>query len=145
MRASTNHALRSARPRSKPDRRARSTLLAITVLAATSCTSDGSPSGRSPSRVTVGLCAAATAARAGDATEARRIFFDRAHDPLHELAAAVGEQDRSAAARLLEAKEAVEAGLETGGADLADDLDQLVVATGAALVANGDAQPEPCT
>ena len=35
-------------------------------------------------------------------------FFDRVHQPLHELAAEVAASDRAAAARLLEAKEAVE-------------------------------------
>jgi hypothetical protein len=67
---------------------------------------------------------------ARDAEAARRIFFDRAHDPLHDIAEAAEEVDRSSAARLLEAKQAVEADLEAMGApELASDLGRLIVAT----------------
>lgn len=45
-----------------------------------------------------------------DAAAAR--FTDRIHTPLHELAAAARRQDRAVAARLLEAKQRVEADLD---------------------------------
>ena len=43
--------------------------------------------------------------------EARRPFYDQAHDDLHTLAADVTELDRPVAARLLRAKERVESAL----------------------------------
>jgi len=69
-----------------------------------------------------------------DPEAARTTFFDRAHDPLHDIAAAVEEVDRSSAARLLEAKQAVEADLEAMGTpELASDLGRLIAATRDAL------------
>jgi hypothetical protein len=66
--------------------------------------------------------------------EARTTFFDRAHDSLHDIAAASGEVARSSAARLLEAKQAVEADLEAMGTpELASDLGRLIAATRDAL------------
>jgi len=80
------------------------------------------------------LCEAQEAAPR-DPEQARIAFFDRAHDPLHDIAAAAQEVDRSSAARLLEAKQAVEADLERmRGPDLAPDLGRLVAATRAALM-----------
>jgi hypothetical protein len=71
---------------------------------------------------------------ARDPEEARTIFFDRAHDPLHDIAAAAEEVDRSSAARLLEAKQAVEADLEAIAApEVASDLGALIAATRGAL------------
>lgn len=71
---------------------------------------------------------------ARDAEAARTIFFDRAHDPLHDIAAAAEEVDRPSAARLLEAKQAVEANLEAMRApELASDLGRLIAATRDAL------------
>lgn len=58
-----------------------------------------------------GVCEAAEAA-AGDVEAAEAIFFDRAHDSLHELAATLDDTDRVSAARLLEAKQDVEAELD---------------------------------
>jgi hypothetical protein len=79
------------------------------------------------------LCEASDEA-ARDAEAARRIFFDRAHDPLHDIAAAAEKVDRSSAARLLEAKQAVEADLEaTAAPELTSDLGRLIVATRDAL------------
>lgn len=43
--------------------------------------------------------------------EARDLFFDRAHDPLHTVARALDGDDRPQAAALLEAKEKVESEL----------------------------------
>ena len=70
-----------------------------------------------------------------DAAEAGAIFLDRAHDGLHELARAVEEIDRPTAARLLEAKQAVEAGLEpqSSSASLAEDLEALIASARRAL------------
>ncbi len=80
------------------------------------------------------LCEAHEAAPR-DPEQARTIFFDRAHDPLHDIAAAAQEVDRSSAARLLEAKQAVEADFERMlGPDLASDLERLVAATRAGLM-----------
>ncbi|MGH2698818.1 MAG: hypothetical protein ACRDJL_06420 [Actinomycetota bacterium] len=79
------------------------------------------------------LCEAQEAA-GRDFGQARMVFFDRAHNPLHDIAAAVGEIDRSSAARLLEAKQAVEADFERmAGPELASDLGGLVAETRDAL------------
>jgi hypothetical protein len=79
------------------------------------------------------LCDAKDAA-GRDPEEARMVFFDRAHDPLHDIAAAAEEVDRSSAARLLEAKQTVEADLDgMAGPELASDLGALVAATRDAL------------
>ena len=67
------------------------------------------------------------------AAEAR--FFDRSHEALHVVARALEGVDRPMAARLLEAKQKVEAdfsGLASGDR-VADDLGRLVDATRAAL------------
>lgn len=79
------------------------------------------------------LCEAQDEA-ARDPEEARTVFFDRAHDSLHDIAAAAEEVDRASAARLLEAKQAVEADLEaTAAPELASDLGRLIGATRGAL------------
>ena len=91
-----------------------------------------------------GVCRAGEAARQGDPVGARAAFFDRSHQPLHELAAVTQERDRAAAARLLEAKERVESGLEKASPTLADDLDTLAVVTGRAMAAAGSRDPGPC-
>ena len=67
------------------------------------------------------------------AAEAR--FFDRSHTTLHLIARAVEDVDRPLAARLLEAKQKVEAdfsGLASGDR-VADDLGPLVTVTTEAL------------
>ena len=91
-----------------------------------------------------GLCQAGEAASDGDAAQARAAFFDRSHQPLHELAAVAQEGDRAAAARLLEAKQRVESGLEKASSTLADDLDTLAVVTGKAMAVAGGRDPGPC-
>jgi hypothetical protein len=80
-----------------------------------------------------------------DADMAKEIFLDRAHDWLHDLAREVAGIDRSAAARLLEAKQAVEADLERPSSSaLAKDLKALVASTRRALeVTNGSAPSCP--
>ena len=78
--------------------------------------------------------------RDAGATEA--IFFDRAHDRLHDLARDAAELDRSVAARLLEAKQNVEADLDEAPSRrvLTDDFDALIDSTRRALeVASGAA------
>ena len=78
---------------------------------------------------------------------ARRSFVDRAHEPLHELAAALDTVDRGAAARLLEAKQRVEADLAdpARAGSVGHDLDALAVRVADAMVAAGVARPDPCT
>ncbi|HEX2064101.1 MAG TPA: hypothetical protein VHE80_06740, partial [Acidimicrobiales bacterium] len=65
-------------------------------------------------RAYAGLCTARSAARSGEVASAGNAFSDRAHQPLHELAARAAERDRAAAGRLLEAKQAVEGDLAQG-------------------------------
>ena len=83
------------------------------------------------------LCVARDAA--GDVAAARSAFEDRAHGPLHDIAAAIEDDDRDLAARLLVAKQAVEADLTVSRdpEQLADDLDRLVDATIVAVDALG--------
>lgn len=91
-----------------------------------------------------GVCAAAGLAGRGDVDGARTTFFDRSHQALHELAAAAGRSDRAATARLLEAKQRAEAGIEKAALSVADDLYELAVAAGQAIAAVGGADPGPC-
>ncbi len=88
--------------------RASSVLGLAVLIAAAACGSDSqAPSGTSPyTALYQGLCQ--THAEATHPDAARRTFFDRIHQSLHELAAETAASDRAAAARLLEAKEAVE-------------------------------------
>lgn len=98
----------------------------------------------SPQRVHDRLCAALTAADGGDLATARATFQDRVHGPLHDIAAAAAETDRAAAARLLEAKQRVEASLATNADSLAGDLAGLAPTVRAALVATGRPGPPTC-
>lgn len=66
------------------------------------------------------LCEAAAAPDA-----ARRLFFDRSHEPLHTVAKALEDVDRASAAQLLQAKEKVESALPNPPAGLPDDLRRL--------------------
>ena len=78
--------------------------------------------------------AALCEARDAQPGEARALFFDRAHGPLHVLADDVAEEDRATAADLLEAKQQVESTLDSDqSADLGEELGRLVDATVAAL------------
>ncbi len=82
-----------------------------------------------------GLCAARASAGT-DVNSARSTFYDRSHDPLHSIASDLGPVDRALAARLLEAKEAVESDLRADRPppSLGPDLDRLVQVTAEALV-----------
>lgn len=84
-----------------------------------------------------GLCEARRVAEA-EPDEAARLFTDEAHVPLHDLAAEVEDEDRAAAAALLEAKQAVESDLDDEplqGETLEADLDELLKATVSGLAA----------
>lgn len=90
------------------------------------------------------LCAVLNATAAGEVDLARTTFD---HGPLHTLADTVTEIDRGVAARLLEAKEAVESNLAAPTPDdaaLVDDLEALIAATADALVATGSPPPPTC-
>lgn len=78
-----------------------------------------------------GLCEATQ--RADDPGQARRVFFDAVHQPLHQLADQAATVDRGAAAALLEAKQGLEAAFGDDGTNLAPALDRLVGATDTAL------------
>jgi len=122
--------------------------IAIAVAISTIADSDEGPPGAgaqgSFAAARTAVCQAAGSARQGDAIRARAIFLDDAHQPLHELAAAAQQSDRSAAARLLEAKGRVESGLEKASPTLADDLFTLGATTGRAMAAAGGTDPGPC-
>jgi len=81
-----------------------------------------------------GLCQARAEA-ASDPKAARATFFDRSHQGLHAIARELEGVDRAAAARLLEAKQAVEADFtgEASPAKLRDDLGVLSDTTRAGL------------
>lgn len=83
------------------------------------------------------VCVALAAAVDGDLDEARDTFDD-VHVGLHALATAAGERDRRVAARLLEAKQAVEA--EVDQASLA----ALVAPVAEAVRATGGTAPDTC-
>jgi len=78
-------------------------------------------------RAVEGLCLARAQVE-GDAKAVRGTFYDRAHDALHTIARELETVDRVLAARLLEAKEAVEADVnaEPPAPALAVDLDHLI-------------------
>jgi hypothetical protein len=82
-----------------------------------------------------GLCLAQAAAADRDVDQARRMFQDRAHSPLHEIAADVGAKDRGAEGDLLVAMQRVEADLSPAGEGetLDEDLGDLIQATTTAL------------
>lgn len=91
-----------------------------------------------------GVCQALEEARAGRVEAARRAFVNRAHQPLHDLAAAAGERDREVAARLLEAKQRVEGDFENGDDALVANLRELGAAADVALAAIGGGERGPC-
>ena len=132
-------------------------LPALSVLTAVAVTLSACGSGPPPddtsaeghARLVAGLCAAAAAARSGDHQGARSLFFDRAHQPIHQLAAAASVVDRAASAKLLESKQVVEDELDRpGAAGLADDLVALAAAALVAVAAvsgSGDNTRPACT
>ncbi len=93
------------------------------------------------------LCDATGRAGAGDPAAARLVFFDRAHQPIHELAAAhFAGPDRAAAAHLLETTQRVEADLGDRGVTerLAEDLTAVADAARAIPPPPGQPPPPPC-
>lgn len=116
----------------------------LVALVTTACARGRAPD-PPPVRAAVheGVCAAAEAAAAGDRAGARAAFAD-VHGPLHALAGQLEEQDRGAAGRLLEAKQRAEAGLESGPAPPAGELDALAAEVRAALDVIGADGPTTC-
>lgn len=112
------------------------------VIAAVSFEQDDDPSPPEANAAHTAVCDALGEARAGDAVAARQIFTDQAHEGLHELAAATSEQDRAAAADLLEAKQQVESDLTGPAPPLVTALEALDPTVRRALaVTDADAEP----
>lgn len=114
-------------------------VVAAASVAACGVAADGAPS--SPGRIVEALCEARDLARTGDVDGARDVFDDRAHEGLHGWAATLAAADaRSAAARLLEDKQRVEAGFADGvpAEVAARRLDRLIDAAAAAGTATGE-------
>ena len=82
-----------------------------------------------------GLCEGARQANRGEIDAARQTFFGQSHEGLHLIARALQDDDRGAAAALLEAKQKVEADFTTppAGAQVAADLRQLAELTRSSL------------
>ncbi len=123
-------------------------MLAGVMLVGSSCASDdGGGDQASPSgpyaRMYAALCEVASDVRSGDTETARARFFDDAHQDLHSLADEAAQSDRPAAARLLEAKERVEAGFASMEPE-SGDVEELIAATRTAVGVVGDRVPEPC-
>lgn len=117
----------------------------MTVFADDDHDAEASVSGDGGSYVSLvtGLCEARRVASV-EPEERERLFTDEVHVPLHDLAAAVEEEDRAAAATLLEMKQAVEsdlAGEPVEGETLEAHLDELLEATIAGLAAIDVAAP----
>ena len=130
---------------SRRRRRVAGTLIAAFALGACA---DGADVGGAQARaeaVQGGICEAAESAPrdTGDAQDA----FDRVHTDLHLLAAETEERDRAATARLLQAKQQVEADLRDGvdGDRLAIHLDALGVQLAEAVQATDLATVSTCS
>lgn len=95
-------------------------------------TESGSRSALVPS-----LCESLRSASAGRLIEAKAIFDDRVHEALHVLASDATGVDRSVSARLLEAKQVVEARFAQLDPSVSDALVPLVAATSVALTSVG--------
>ena len=122
--------------------------LVLPVLALTACgagiSADGSePSGEALRASATAVCSSLDVV-ATDRSSAVAIFQNDAHDGLHALAA-LPALDRSAAARLLEAKARVEEAMAAGAPSqqLRQDLVELSAATDIALAALG-LEPPAC-
>lgn len=95
-------------------------VLALALLALVSCAGTGPSATVEPIEETEalplqlayqGLCDARALAEAGDVQSAADMYEDRSHAYVHELADRISSSDRDGAARLLEAKQIVEAQL----------------------------------
>lgn len=112
--------------------------LLLPLLALTACGAGISPEGSEPSgdalRATGTAVCSSLDLVATDSSSAVAIFQNDAHDGLHALAAVPG-LDRSATARLLEAKARVEEAISADASSpaLREDLVELAAATEAAM------------
>ncbi|MDP9269584.1 MAG: hypothetical protein M3P14_01160 [Chloroflexota bacterium] len=120
----------------------------ITLLLLSACSPVASPSA-TPSQPALGLPASSSGVCEAigalpDVSAAQRAFTNRAHDPLHRLAADP-RLGRSMSARVLEKMEKVEADFnqEPDVAVLTDDLAELHASGNAALQTLGEDAP-PC-
>lgn len=85
-----------------------------------------------------GLCEARAAAATGGIPAATGPFLDRAHDPLHVLAASIAPTAPGTASRLLEATSVIEAQLtEASSPTFLADLDRLISVTREAVTSVG--------
>ncbi|MBA3652589.1 MAG: hypothetical protein H0W70_00165 [Actinobacteria bacterium] len=93
-----------------------------------------------------GICNAISAAKADNAGRARTIFFNVSHQRIHELAAATEPVERGIAARLLEAKQRVEAEFLAAkpNTTLRADLVRLGVAMAKAMTVTAHVHPPTC-
>ena len=89
-----------------------------------------------------GLCDARAASQ-DSVQEASDIFFNESHDALHDLARQATDEEPSAAARLLEAKNVVESSLAKGDTDVEGELGALISAANDALEAVSE-EPVSC-
>lgn len=128
----------SSRPR-------RTWALVAAAVALTACGGGNEPDQVVPSTWAGRFCAAVTTAASGDKDGAVELFD---HGPLHDLAQRVTEVDRALAARLLEAKQRVEANSVSPAVNaegLALDLVALTNVTRDAQEAVGDPVLPDCT
>ncbi len=108
------------------------------LLALTAITRDGE---RQRSPVMDGVCSAVTLSSQGQPASAVRVFRGKLHNELHVLAARTAERDRAAAARLLEAKQVIEA---DGAQSTRAAWSTLANTVRTALRAAGSADPGAC-
>lgn len=95
-------------------------------------------------RMHAAMCEAADALAAGDTTEARNLFFGRAHSALHALAHEVSHVDRALAGNLLRSKNRVEGALGSEAAPrVAGHFDDLLRYSAMALESSGEPY-SPC-
>jgi hypothetical protein len=96
----------------------RTACIVALLLAGVACSEGGAAPGPDRERrlqaASQGLCDALFLASQGRVQDARSVFYAETHAYLHELAAELQESDRQAAAGLLEAKQRVEASLDSG-------------------------------
>lgn len=123
-------------------------LFAALIVVGAACGSSGA-SGRAArlDEAVEGLCEATTLAQGGDVEAAAEVFQDRSHEYLHVLADDLSDRDRASAARLLEAKQRVEAAfgdpISAGPQETAALLRDLQSALGEAATAAG-LDPSTC-
>lgn len=96
-------------------------------------------------RMFAGLCASSAAADDGELPRAHSLFLGRAHSDLHLLAQVLADGDRrSLSARLLEAKNEVEASLPTRDPKAPAELRNLISVTARGIAATDDTAAPTC-